>query len=268
MPIVSVPTSFNISLEFDAPGLGRRWVALLIDMIVQILYVILASYLLNKISFGFDSDAGFNQWAIGLLVMSPIFLYHILFESLTNGQSIGKKIMSLRVVSINGGRPSISQLLIRWLLRVSDLWIVILLLMLFTFRGGGDTEGLIAFTFGMAFLLTDIILVANSKKAQRIGDILAQTIVIKTSAKESLHNTIFREVEEGYVPAFPQVMRISDKDLNIIKNLLSNAKNSRHHEELDVAAAKVKNYLQIETDMYPYEFLERLLKDYNYLSVK
>lgn len=268
MPIVSVPTSFNISLEFDAPGLGRRWVALLIDMVVQVLYVILASYLLSKISIGFDSDAGFNQWAIGLLVMSPIFLYHILFESLTNGQSIGKKIMSLRVVSINGGRPSISQLLIRWLLRVSDLWIVILLVMLLTFRGGGDTEGMIAFTFGMAFLLTDIILVANSKKAQRIGDILAQTIVIKTSAKESLHNTIFREVEDGYIPAFPQVMRISDKDLNIIKNLLGNTKNSRHHDELAIAATKVKNYLQIETDMYPYEFLERLLKDYNYLSVK
>jgi len=269
MPIVSVPTSFNISLEFDAPGLGRRWVALLIDMMVQVLYIILANYILSSISFGFGPDAGFNQWAIGLLVMSPVFLYHILFESLTNGQSVGKKIMKLRVVSINGGRPSISQLLIRWLLRISDLWIVILLFMLFYLLGsGGDTQGVIAFLFGMGFLLTDIILVANSKKAQRIGDILAQTIVIKTAAKESLHNTIFREVEEGYVPAFPQVMRISDKDLNIIKTLLSNAKNSRHHEDLGVAAAKVKNYLQIETDMYPYEFLERLLKDYNYLSVK
>ncbi len=267
MPIVSVPTSFNISLEFDAPGLGRRWVALLIDMIVQILYVITASYLLNQVSVGFGPDAGFNQWAIGLLAMSPVFLYHILSESLTNGQSVGKKIMSLRVISINGGRPSISQLLIRWLLRVSDLWIVMLVLMLFSF-GGAGTEGLIAFTFGMAFLLMDIILVANSRKAQRTGDILAQTIVIKTSVKESLHDTIFREVEAGYVPAFPQVMRISDKDLNIIKNLLSNAKNPQHHEELAVAAAKVKNYLQIETDMYPYEFLERLLKDYNYLSVK
>ncbi|MCH5716801.1 RDD family protein [Niabella hibiscisoli] len=103
MPIISVPTSFNISLEFDAPGLGRRWVALLLDMAVQVLYIILASYLLNKVSFGFGSDAGFNQWAIGLIVMSPVFLYHIIFESLTNGQSIGKKIMKLRVVSINGG---------------------------------------------------------------------------------------------------------------------------------------------------------------------
>ncbi len=268
MPIVSVPTSFNISLEFDAPGLGRRWVALLIDMVVQVLYIILASYILNKISLGFGSDAGFNQWAIGLIVMSPVFLYHIIFESLTNGQSIGKKIMQLRVVSINGGRPSISQLLIRWLLRVSDLWIIILLLMVFSLRAGGDAEGLMAFTFGMAFLLTDIILVANSKKAQRIGDVLAQTIVIKTSAKESLQNTVFTEVEEGYTPKFPEVMRISDKDLNIIKTLLSKAKSSKHHEELDLAAAKVKAYLKIETDMYPYEFLEKLLKDYNYLSVK
>ncbi|MCH5716802.1 RDD family protein [Niabella hibiscisoli] len=154
-------------------------------------------------------------------------------------------------------------------MRISDLWIVILLFMLFyILGGGGDTEGLLAFLFGMGFLVTDIILVANSKKAQRIGDVLAQTIVIKTSVKESLHNTIFREVEEGYVPKFPEVMRISDKDLNIIKTLLSNAKNSKHHEELDLAAAKVKSYLKIETDMYPYEFLEKLLKDYNYLSVK
>lgn len=269
MPIISVPTSFNISLEFDAPGPGRRLVALLIDMLVQLLYLILINYFLNKVSFGFGADAGFNSWAIGLLAASPIFLYHIVLESVANGQSIGKKIMKLRVVSINGGRPSISQLLIRWLLRISDLWIVILLFMLVNvLAGGGGTESIIAFLFGMGFLLTDIILVANSKKAQRVGDILAQTIVIKTSVKESLHNTIFREVEEGYVPAFPQVMRISDKDLNLIKSLLSNAKNAKHHEELAIAAAKVKNYLQIQSDMYPHEFLERLLKDYNYLSVK
>lgn len=269
MPIVSVPTSFNISLEFDAPGLGRRLVALLIDMLVQILYLFMVNYILSQMSFGFGSDAGFNTWAIGLLVTSPLYLYHILCESLANGQSAGKKIMKLRVVSINGGRPSVSQLLIRWLLRISDLWIVILLLMLLYMRGGGgNAETMITFLFGIGFLVTDVVLVANSAKAQRIGDILAQTIVIKTAAKESLQNTIFTEVEEGYVPSFPEVMRISDKDLNIIKGLLSKAKNSRHHEELELAAAKVKNYLKVETDMYAYEFLERLLKDYNYLSVK
>ncbi len=60
--------------------------------------------------------------------------------------------MKLRVVSINGGRPSISQLLIRWLLRISDLWIVILLFMLFYLLGsGGDTQGVIAFYLAWVF---------------------------------------------------------------------------------------------------------------------
>jgi len=263
MPVVSVPTSFNISLEFDAPGLGRRALSLFIDMLVQYLYIMLVSYIMGRLYWGGD------EWSLWLILMSPVFLYHIIWEVTSNGQSIGKKMTKLRVVSMNGGRPSVSQLLIRWLLRISDLWIVILLFLLIYFMaGGGGVESAIAFLFGMGFLVADIMLVANSKKAQRIGDILAQTIVIKTSAKESLQNTIFREVEDGYVPRFPEVMRISDRDLNVIKNLLNGAEKSGNHEKLAEAAEKVKSFLNIRTDMYPYEFLESLLKDYNYLSAK
>ncbi len=259
MAIVTVPTSFNIDLEFDVPGLGRRTASLLLDMFAQYLYMVLASYLMSKLSWLDD------HWALGLILMSPVFLYHIIMEISTNGQSIGKKVMNLRVVSLSGGRPSISQLLIRWLLRVSDLWMVILLYLLINVvAGGGGTEAIIAFVFGMGFLITDIVLVSNGKKPQRIGDLLAQTILIKTSVKESLDNTIFQEVEDGYTPLFPEVMRISDKDLNIIKNLL----NTKKHEDISVAAEKVKEFLQIKTDMYPDQFLERLLTDYNYLSVK
>ena len=34
------------------------------------------------------------------------------------------------------------------------------------------------------------------------------------------------------------------------------------------ASDKIKNHLKIETSMQPFEFLDVLLKDYNYLSVK
>ncbi len=34
------------------------------------------------------------------------------------------------------------------------------------------------------------------------------------------------------------------------------------------AAEKIKNHLKIESDLSPFEFLEILLKDYNYLSTK
>lgn len=267
MAMVSVPTSFNISLEFDTPGLGRRMASLFIDMFVQYLYIILVSYIMSGLSRSLESE--FNVSALWLILMTPVFLYHIILEVTANGQSIGKKLMKLRVVSINGGRPSLSQLLIRWLLRISDLWIILLIyLLVYVAIGGGGIETVIAVLFGLGFLCTDILLVANSKKAQRIGDILAQTIVIKTGTKESLERTIFREVEEGYTPVFPQVMHISDRDLNIIRNLLENYKKNNDSTTLANAAAKVKAYLQIETNMPDDAFLDKLLMDYNYLSAK
>ncbi|HRB79924.1 MAG TPA: hypothetical protein PKY86_06915, partial [Niabella sp.] len=171
--------------------------------------------------------------------------------------------------SLNGGRPSISQFLIRWLLRISDLWIIILaFLLIYALSGFATTEIVLTIVFGIGFFLTDVLLVANSKKAQRIGDILAQTIVIKTNTQETLDSTVFREVATDYVPLFPQVMHISDRDLNAIKNLLSRYRENRNDTSVISAAEKVKKYLQIESAMSAYDFLDKLLMDYNFLSTK
>ncbi|GAB3006093.1 RDD family protein [Niabella terrae] len=267
MPAVSIPTSFNISLDFEVPGFGRRLVALAIDMTVQFIYFLLASRILNSLKgLRFDADSGFNDWAWGLIILVPVFLYHIVLEVATNGQSTGKKIMGIRVVSTNGGRPSLSQLLIRWLLRVSDLWVFLLLLIIIYVMAGVEVnDALLLIFFGMGFLLTDIILVAATSKAQRIGDMLAQTILIRTGKVENLSSTIFREVEADYRPMFPQVMRISDKDLNVIKSLLD-GRGSNNRATRAMAAAKVRQYLKIETPLSDEAFLDQLLKDYNYLS--
>lgn len=272
MPVISIPTTFNIDVEFELPGFGRRFVALLIDMAVQFCYLILADKILNSIrrnnTWSFE-DEGHNLWATILLLMVPVFVYHIVMEVTTNGQSIGKKILGIRVVNMKGGKAGISQFIIRWLLRVSDMWVVILLfLLLMVMTGSGDNETIIAFLFGFIFLVADIVLVLTSKKAQRIGDILANTILIKTRASESLDNTVFREVEDDYKPMFPQVMRITDKDLNIMKSILDNSRKSASQASAGVAAEKIKAYLGIETDLAPTDFLDRLLKDYNYLSSK
>ncbi|MBZ4188538.1 RDD family protein [Niabella beijingensis] len=269
MPVISIPTSFNIDVAFEVPSFGRRMASLFIDMAVELCYIIAASWLVGKLTeqIGpWDEDGRHNLWAIQLLVMAPLFLYHIIMEITTNGQSIGKKIMHLRVVNDNGGKASISQFLIRWLLRVSDLWIVVILILLLTLGSSADWQTFFIFLLGFGFLVTDIVLVASSKKSQRIGDLLAHTIVIRTNKHEDLSNTIFREVREDYVPVFPQVMHISDRDLNIIKNLLDNAHKTHRYDSLKMAADRVKDYLKIETDMEPYQFLDKLLEDYNYLS--
>lgn len=272
MSTLKVPTSFNIDVEFEIPEFFRRMLALLIDMIIQFLYAIIAIKIFSLIatsSGGFSNDRMHDLSAWYLLLWLPIMLYHVLLEILMNGQSFGKRIMKLKVVNENGGRASISQFFIRWILRVSDFWIVIMILLMasgaFLFY---DTESNFIFAAILIFLLTDIILSVTSSKGQRIGDLLAGTILIRTSSRSDINETVFQEVEDSYKPVFPEIMRLSDKDINAIKSILESARRRNDPTVADTAAEKIRSHLHIDRSMDSVLFLETLLKDYNYLSVK
>src|SRR5690606_3957338 len=99
------------------------------------------------------------------------------------------------------------------------------------------------------------------------GDLLAHTIIISTLSNQSISETVFLEVEETYKPVFPQIMQLSDKDINSIKYILDRANLSGNFEMAELASNKIKNHLKISTTLSPFEFLKTLLKDYNYLSV-
>ncbi|HEX4875977.1 MAG TPA: RDD family protein [Chitinophagaceae bacterium] len=271
MAVIKVPTNFNIDVEFEVPEFYRRMLALLIDVVIEYFYLRIAGEIYQSIarnSAG-DMDSGYNMQAVGLLLFLPILIYHPLQEITMNGQSIGKKILGIRVVNENGGRPSISQFLIRWLLRVSDLWIAIILIILATtpdlFK---DAETTFVVLAALGFLVTDIVLVVSSKKGQRIGDMLAKTILIRTHTKANIEDTVFRDVADSYVPSFPQIMQLSDKDINAIKSILETARKKGDYEMAESAAWKIKSHLKIETSLSPFDFLDVLLKDYNYLSTK
>src|SRR5580765_8505656 len=116
MGIVKVATSFNIDLEFEVPEFHRRLFAWLIDVAIQIIYLRIAVKLLsNSLSTSdFSSeDAQYNAWGLWMMIIVPIFTYHLICELAMNGQSIGKKIMGIRVVNENGARPGLSQFIIR-----------------------------------------------------------------------------------------------------------------------------------------------------------
>jgi hypothetical protein len=199
-----------------------------------------------------------------LLIVLPLLIYHPLFEVTMNGQSVGKRLMRMKVVHENGGRASISQFLIRWLLR--DIWFI--LLFFIGIRDPYNTESIFILLFVFTYFVTEIVLVVSSKKGQRIGDLLAHTILIRTSTRSNIEETVFQEVADNYVPSFPQIMQLSDKDFNAIKNILETARKKGDFDMASKASEKIKNHLKIETPLSPFEFLEVLLKDYNYLSVK
>jgi uncharacterized RDD family membrane protein YckC len=271
MSVIKIPTNFNIDLEFEIPEFYRRLISLLIDVLFEYIYIRIAMSVYSSIAqnAGGGTDSSYNLQAVQLLLFLPILCYHLIMEITMNGQSIGKKIMGMRVVNENGGRPSISQFLIRWLLRVSDVWIALLLIIIISNPDfGRDLETTFVILAALGFLITDIVLVVSSKKSQRIGDILAKTILIRLNAKENIEDTVFVNVSDSYVPSFPQIMQLSDRDINAIKSILETARKRGDFTMAESAAHKIKTHLKIDSTMPAFDFLDVLLKDYNYLSTK
>ncbi len=267
MSTVRIGTNFNIDIEFTAPPFYRRLLAWVIDIIILIFYVVIAFKFLSWCEDQIHSGVTLN--AIELLLMLPFILYHVVLETTMNGQSIGKKIMGIKVISENGGRPSVGQFIIRWLIRTSDsmLLYLIILIILISAAGMSVSPQLYgALVIAVVFLITDLILV-NTRKQQRLGDILARTVLINTRQKEKLTDTVFLEVSDKYIPQFPQIMQLSDRDMNALKGIIDTSKKHKDHNMAFMASEKIKAHLKIDTHLDPEDFLEVLLKDYNYLSV-
>jgi uncharacterized RDD family membrane protein YckC len=115
---IVVATPEGIELEVVLAGLGSRFVARLIDSLIQ-LAVILALTIGAAALTGGDA----NGWAVAIvvvLVFLVLFAYDIPFETLAAGQTPGKRAFGLRVVSRNGAPIDFVTSSVRNLLRIVD----------------------------------------------------------------------------------------------------------------------------------------------------
>ncbi|RYY40506.1 MAG: RDD family protein [Chitinophagaceae bacterium] len=269
MSTIQILTSFNISITFPAASFPRRFAAWAIDFAIIGVYIWMLMRVFTAAGGAFDDPFGDDgsQILSGLFwffITVPTFLYHPVCELVFNGQSLGKRVMQLRVINDKGGRPSISQVLIRWLIRTSDLMMVVC--MLFVAVASVYPEALKQIGIAFCLFALDIILVNVTARHQRLGDILAHTIVIRSIQKAGIEETIFQQVTDTYTPQFPQVLQLSDRDINAIKNILDSSRKHHDYGLADRAAEKIKRHLDISTSLSPFEFLDILLKDYNYLT--
>jgi len=263
MAVLKLPTTFNIDLEFEVPEFHRRMFAWIIDLILQVFYLIIVFKIYDDYVRNHLSDLTFENdpWIQRILIL-PVVIYHIVCEITMNGQSVGKRLLGIRIVNENGGKASISQFLIRSLIRTSDYMILIIII-----YGALFGPFIIWLLLGsVALLVVDIILVVSSSKNQRLGDILAHTILVNTRPKGSMEETVFMEVADSYIPVFPQIMKLSDRDINAIKNILDTARKKNDFNLAFMAGEKIKSHLKIDSPMSPFDFLDTLLKDYNFLS--
>lgn len=243
MAKLTINTTQNIKIEFKSASLGERIIAFMLDSIFKLLYIILASYLINKFRLDSMFVDNWSKMAFWIIAFSPVFFYTVFFESIMQGATPGKKIMRIKVIKIDGYEASIVDYATRWVMGLVDFWMM---------------SGAIG-----------IISIASSSKSQRVGDILAGTSVISIKERVPLSATIFQEVAEEYVPIFPQVLSLSDKDIYIIKEALLSYRQTKDHSLLNKLVAKVEGVLGVgNRTLTDIEFIEAVLKDYNQMTAK
>ena len=230
-----IETAQNISISQNTAHLGDRMLAYLIDSFVILAYTILMIWILVAMDIDFDA-----MWALYLLFGLPAFLYYVLLETFMDGKTIGKSLMHIRVVKLDGSKPGFSSYFIRWILRIVD----------------------VVLTSGGLAVLTILI----RGNGQRIGDIAAGTTVISEKKRVGLHDTLLRDLPEDYVPKYSQVTVFEDREMQTIKELYDQARRNGDHQIILSLSERIKKVTHINTDTKPFDFVDRVIKDYSYYT--
>ena len=238
MSKLAINTAQNVNLDYKLIGLGERVVAFLIDGLILTAYMTIVENLV-AVSEIFDAD-GWTQIGFLSLFLLPAFFYSLLCHVIFGGQTVGKMIMKIKVVRFDGSPTQWYNFLVRWMLRIIDIW--------------------------MFFASIGVLSILLSEKKQRVGDAAAGTVVISVKKKHKITSTILEEITDNYEPTFTNVTQLRDKDVRTIKEAFIIAKKNNDFKTLTLLKTKICEVLQIETELYDKEFIDTILKDYNYYT--
>jgi uncharacterized RDD family membrane protein YckC len=163
-----IETPEQTSIEFPLAGIGSRFLAILIDSLIQGAVLLVLGLIFAGLGFGFrGAGRGLfptaGVWIVAILIFIYFLLmygYFILFESIWNGQTPGKRLTHIRVIKDSGQPITAIDAFGRNLLRLVDQ---------------------MPFAYGIGVLCAWI-----SPQSKRLGDYVAGTVVVHEKALETV----------------------------------------------------------------------------------
>ncbi|HKK39901.1 MAG TPA: RDD family protein [Cryomorphaceae bacterium] len=228
---ISITTAQNVVIDFRLATIGQRFLAFALDVIVVISSSTLLSIFLSII----NPDL---LVVLGLVAM----LYTLVMELIFSGQTLGKMALKLRVVSLDAKEPHPLDFVIRWSFRIVDIW------------------------FSLGALA--VVMISTSSRAQRLGGVLSNTMVVNLSAESGLSLSDILRIEDRskYTPQYFDVIRFSEDEMLTVKAVLDRYgkfRNKAHLALLESTAGRCGQVLELnEIPENKIEFLRTLIKDY------
>ena len=123
---LQINTTQNVNINFIAASVGERILAYIIDLLIKIAYVIVTYQIMFNVFNINNWLDGMDDWSQMAIIVSfylPVVFYSLIFETVLDGQTIGKRIMKIQVVKIDGYQASLADYLVRWFFRIVDIYI-------------------------------------------------------------------------------------------------------------------------------------------------
>ena len=164
--ILIIETPERVPLHFALASIGNRFLACALDHTLQLLTMVLLliafTVLASYSSLG-DSLSSAPKWVIALMIVVLFLIfsaYFAFFEWVWNGQTPGKRLLKLRVIREDGRPVTFWEAAVRNLLRTFDM-------------------------MPAPFYSVGLISVFLSLSDQRIGDMVAGTVVVREREAEA-----------------------------------------------------------------------------------
>lgn len=222
-------TAENIAVEFELAGLASRFLAYVVDAIIQmavlviLVYVVSIAAALLSSAVSLDIEGG---WVTAVLILAIFILYEgyfILFETMWRGQSIGKRILGLRVIKDNGQSVAFLDVVIRNIMRFADMLPPVLYFP----------------TYGLG----SVVLMSN-RFHKRIGDFAAGTIVVREKFLRGFDHVRSLKIHPDYLRQIriPFTGRLSNDDIHLVREFFYR-KNTFPPDIRKRLSAKISRYI-------------------------
>jgi uncharacterized RDD family membrane protein YckC len=159
---LSIDTPEQVNLHFPIAGVGSRFIAILLDTLIQtatIALIYLLIYLRSAWTAIDHTMSGSSEtaqkWFLAAMIFAHFLLfwgYYVLFETYWKGQTPGKRVMKIRVLKDSGRSITLFESMARNLIRIVDSL--------------------------PSFYLVGLITMLCNRRNKRLGDFVAGTIVI------------------------------------------------------------------------------------------
>jgi len=243
MRSINIRTTQNVIINYDLAPLRDRFIALFLDILLAFLSYLLTIMVVTR--FSIDDDGAFYAMVPYLMILI-FFSYCLGMEIFHKGQTLGKKIMGVRVLKLDGSEPSLSDFVIRSVFHLIDTYLCI---------------GVLGAIF-----------IATSEYGQRMGDRAANTVVVKLniSGAFNLMDILNISTIDEYEPIYTDIKNIGEEDMLVVKNAIIKYRDnpsSANAQLLNKLSTKLVRLLDIrEVPKDNLEFLKTLIKDYIVLT--